>query len=80
MDEIEINPKVKDVKTPEIPIPQEIPTTKIIKVRDWDDKDLIIMAVTIIGVISLFILPDPAIILTSILSGLFGMATGSKLK
>lgn len=80
MDNIEINPKTEDVVMPDIPIPPVEERPVIIRARDWDDKDLIIIAVTVIGVISLFVLADPSIILTSILSGLFGMATGSKLK
>jgi len=53
-------------------MPNHIPTP------DYDDKDLVILAVTIIAVISLFVLTDPVIILTSIISGLFGIAVGNR--
>lgn len=44
-----------------------------------DDKDLVIVSVTTIAIISLFVLADPTTILTSILSGLFGLATGRRM-
>ncbi len=51
---------------------------RIIRTKDFDDKDLIIVATALIGIISLFLLADPSIVITSVLSGLFGMATGRK--
>ena len=46
---------------------------------NMDDKDLVIISVTIIGIIALFVLADPTTILSSIISGLFGVATGKNL-
>lgn len=43
---------------------------------NMDDKDLVIISVTVIGIISLFVLGDPTTILSSVISGLFGLATG----
>ena len=68
---------LNDIKIPEV-ITTDGNNTKIIRTRDWDDKDLVIIAVTIIGVASLIVIPDPAMILTSIISGLFGVAVGRK--
>jgi len=45
---------------------------------NFDDKDLVILSVTIIGIISLFVLADPTTIVSSIISGLFGIAVGRK--
>ena len=49
------------------------------RVFNMDDKDLVIISVTIIGIIALFVLADPTTILSSIISGLFGVATGKNL-
>ncbi len=49
------------------------------RVFNMDDKDLVIISVTIIGIIALFVLADPTTILSSIISGLFGVATGKGL-
>jgi hypothetical protein len=46
---------------------------------NMDDKDLVIISVTIIAIVSLFVMAEPATIITSVLSGLFGLATGRKL-
>jgi hypothetical protein len=51
---------------------------RIIRTRDWDDKDLTIVSVTILGIISMIVLSDPSMILTSIVSGLFGLAVGKR--
>ena len=45
-----------------------------------DDKSLVIMAVTILGVASLFKLDDPTTIIAAIVSGLCGVAVGNKAK
>lgn len=45
---------------------------------NMDDKDLVIISVTILGIISLFVLAEPMTILTGIVSGLFGLAVGNK--
>lgn len=50
-----------------------------IPMMDFDDKDLVIISLTIIGVISLFKLTDPVVIISNIVSGLLGIATGKKL-
>ena len=47
-----------------------------------DDKDLVIVATLILGIIAMFALPDadaPGII-SSIVTGLFGIAVGKSLK
>lgn len=47
-----------------------------------DDKDLVIFAVLILGIMSMFALPDtdaPGIV-SSIVTGLFGIAVGTKIK
>lgn len=49
------------------------------RVFNMDDKDLVIISVTVIGIIALFVLTDPTTILSSIISGLFGVATGKGL-
>ena len=49
---------------------------------NYDDKDLVIAAVLILGVMSMFALPDtdaPGIV-NSIVAGLFGSAVGTKIK
>lgn len=49
---------------------------------DYDDKELVILAVLILGIIAMFALPDadsPNII-SSIVSGLFGIAVGKSIK
>jgi hypothetical protein len=73
----QISDVLNDVKIPEA-IVTDGKNTKIIRTRDWDDKDLTIISVTIIGIISLIILKDPSMILTSIISGLFGLAVGKR--
>lgn len=46
---------------------------------NMDDKDLVIISVTIIAIVSLFVIAEPATIVTAIVSGLFGIATGRRL-
>lgn len=48
------------------------------RVFNMDDKDLVIISVTIIAIVSLFVLADPTTIISSIVSGLFGVAVGRK--
>lgn len=50
------------------------------RVFNMDDKDLVIISVTIIAIISMFVITDPITIVTSIVSGLFGIAVGRKSK
>lgn len=48
----------------------------------YDDKDLVIVAVLILGIMSMLALPDtdaPGIV-SSIVTGLFGIAIGKSLK
>jgi hypothetical protein len=73
----QINDVLNDVKIPEL-IETNGKDTKIIRTRDWDDKDLTIISVTILGIISMIVLSDPSMILTSIISGLFGLAVGKR--
>lgn len=44
--------------------------------RYFDDKIFVVIGVVIIAIVSLFLIPDPSNVLMSIVSGLFGMATG----
>ena len=44
-----------------------------------DDKDLVIVAALILGVVSMFVLKDVELI-KQITTGLFGIAIGSRLK
>ena len=48
------------------------------RVFNMDDKDLVIISVTMIAIISMFVIADPITIVTSIVSGLFGIAVGRK--
>jgi hypothetical protein len=44
--------------------------------RLLNDKDLVIICASIIAIFAMFIVPNPAIIISSVLSGMFGLATG----
>ena len=46
---------------------------------DIDDKDLVIVAVLIIAIVSMFVLGDGNIVIQA-LTGLFGIAVGKALK
>jgi len=50
--------------------------------KDYDDKDLVILAVLILGVMAMLALPDAnaSNIVGNIVSGLFGIAIGKRLK
>jgi len=50
-------------------------TGKIIEALT-DDKSLVIIAVTILGLVALFRLTEPEQVLTAVVSGLFGVAVG----
>lgn len=67
--EDEIVPKdsaaVKEVATESTPI-----------FRYVNDKDLVIIGVVIIAVFAMFFIPEPTIIISNIIAGLFGIATG----
>ncbi len=43
---------------------------------DFDDKDVAMISLTIIALISLWVLAEPTTILTSVISGILGLATG----
>ncbi len=45
---------------------------------NFDDKDLVIIAVTILGIVSLSVLAEPTTILSNIIVGLFGICVGRK--
>jgi hypothetical protein len=45
-----------------------------------DDKTLIILCITLLGVGSLYIMDDPENIVQSIVTGLFGIAVGRGIK
>ena len=42
----------------------------------FDDKELVIVAVTVIAVLAIFRMPESDTIITSVVSGLFGVAVG----
>ena len=44
-----------------------------------DDKAFVIMAVTILGALSIFFIDNASDIIQAIITGLFGIATGLKL-
>lgn len=44
--------------------------------RYVNDKDLVIIGVVIIAVCAMFFIPEPTIIISNIIAGLFGIATG----
>ena len=44
--------------------------------RDYDDKDLVIICVTVIVLFSLFAVSDPVQIVRDALIGMFGVAVG----
>lgn len=50
----------------------------MMKPLDFDDKELVIIAVLILGIISIIALPAPKEIIIGIVSGLFGIAVGRK--
>lgn len=52
---------------------------EIIVKYDFDDKDMAMMSLTVIAIICLFVLAEPVTILTSIISGILGLATGRNL-
>ena len=63
-------PKVDNIS--DIKIPQN--NTTFIRRSDYLTRDIIVIAVAVIGICSLFVLAKPEIIITSVLSGLFGMS------
>lgn len=46
---------------------------------DFDDKDLIIFATMILGIIAMFCLDSAENIVGNIITGMFGIAVGTKL-
>ena len=71
LDKVINEPEVKISKVDDIKIPEN---NNIISRSDYLTKDIIVIAVAIIGICSLFVLAKPEIIITSVLSGLFGMS------
>lgn len=51
-----------------------------VTMKDFDDKDLVIFAVTIICLASIFWLPEAKEIVLNIITGLMGIAVGQKIK
>lgn len=47
--------------------------------RLLNDKDLVIIGTVAIAVVAMFIIPDPVTIITNVIAGLFGLATGRAL-
>lgn len=47
---------------------------------DYDDKDLVIVATLILGVVAMFSLNTADTIVSQIVTGLFGIAVGKNLK
>lgn len=46
---------------------------------DFDDKDLVIVSVLILGITAMCVLDAPENIVSNIITGLFAIAVGSKL-
>jgi len=46
------------------------------KVPDFDDKDLVIFAVTILACVSMLVLADASQVVGNVVAGLFGVAVG----
>jgi hypothetical protein len=44
--------------------------------RLLNDKDLVIIGAVAIAIAAMFVIPDPVIIVSNIIAGLFGLATG----
>ena len=44
--------------------------------RLLNDKDLVIIGAVAIAIASMFVIPDPVIIVSNVIAGLFGLATG----
>ena len=47
---------------------------------NFDDKDLVIISLTIIAIVAMFKITSPAAIISNIISGLLGVATGKAMK
>ena len=47
---------------------------------NFDDKDLVIISLTIIAIVAMFKITAPSAIISNITSGLLGVATGRVLK
>jgi len=47
---------------------------------NFDDKDLVILATLILGVVAMFALEDASGTVNSIITGLFGIAVGKSIK
>lgn len=61
--------KVENIKIPEKPY-------ELKKDRGFDDKDLVIIISGIIAICAMIFIPNPINIISSIITGLFGLATG----
>lgn len=48
--------------------------------RDFDDKDLVIFAATIIAIFSMFCIGEPENVVLNIVTGLMGIAVGKATK
>ena len=49
-----------------------------IPIIDFDDKDLVIISLTIIAIGAFWVLPAPEAVISNIVSGLLGIAVGRK--
>jgi len=47
--------------------------------KGYDDKDLVIVATLLLGIVSVICLQEPNQIVSNIVTGLFGIAVGKKL-
>ena len=47
--------------------------------RDFDDKDLVIISATLIAIFSMYLIAEAKDIVLSVVSGLFGVAVGKSL-
>lgn len=47
--------------------------------KDYDDKDLVIIATMTLGITAMLLLPDAKDVVIGIVSGLFGIAVGKRI-
>ncbi len=49
------------------------------KIFDFDNVDLAMIITGVIALVSLFIITEPTIIVSSVITGIFGLAVGKKM-
>jgi len=50
-----------------------------VSIKDFDDKDLVIIASTLLACVSLFALQDASSVVSNVVTGLFGVAVGNSM-